>query len=143
MDFNELRYSLEHLWVRADEDLIVTVGISEEAFQDSDEIIKIRLPEEGEEVVKNEAFGRLTTHRPSVYRLYSPVTGEVVEVNDEIIDAPEMILEDPYDEGWLIRVEMATIAELDELMTREEYEDFLADHSLLDDDDIDADDEDI
>jgi glycine cleavage system H protein len=138
LDQGETRYSPEHLWVRIDEDSQATIGLSEEALQDGEEIVKVRLPSEGDEIIKEESVGRLTTSRPAVFRIYAPVTGEVVDVNDDIIDAPEMILEDPYEEGWLIRVEMSSITDFDELMTRDEYEDYIAD-SLGDLDDLDDD----
>ena len=141
MDQDELRFSTEHFWVRLEDDNRVTIGLTEEAFQDHEEITKIKLPPEGEELIKEDTFGRLTTSRPSVMRLYAPLGGEVIEVNEDILDAPEMILEDPYEEGWLIRVELSNLSEYDDLMTRDEYDDYLGDTTEMDDEDFDEDDE--
>ena len=141
MDQNEPRYSPEHIWVRLDDDNQATVGISEEALENEDEISRIKLPSEGDVIAKDETFGRITTAGRNVIRLYSPVGGEVVEVNEDILDAPEMILEDPYEEGWLLRMEISNIAEYDDLMTRDEYDDFLGD--VIPDDDEDEIDEDL
>lgn len=148
MEQDELRYSTEHLWVRIEEDQRATIGLTEDAFQDGEEITKIRLLAEGDEIIKDETFGRLTTSRPAVIRLYAPVNGEILEVNEDILDAPEMILEDPYEEGWLLRVEITNMTEYDDLMTRDEYDDFVGeaedelDEDDLDEEDLDEDDED-
>ena len=140
MELGELRFSAEHLWVRLDDDDRATIGLTAEAFGDREEISKIRLPSEGDEIIKDETMGLLTTTLPTVLRLYAPISGEVVEVNEDILESPEMILEDPYEEGWLIRVEYSNILEYDELMSRDEYEDFLSgdllDDVVLDDDDV-------
>lgn len=142
MDLDELRFSPEHIWVRLNDDQQATIGLAEEAFQDQEEIAKVRLPVEGEEFIKDETFGRVTTSRPAILRLYAPISGEVVEVNDDILDAPEMILEDPYEEGWLLRLEISNLSEYDDLMTEEEYNDFLGVASPDDDPDLDDDEED-
>jgi glycine cleavage system H protein len=141
LDLIEPRYSPEHIWVRLDDDNQATIGISEEALENEDEISRIKLPTEGDTIAKDEAFGRITTAGRNVIRLYCPVSGEVVEVNDDILDAPEMILEDPYEEGWLVRLEISNIAEYDDLMTRDEYDDFLGD--VIPDDDEDEIDEEL
>ncbi|MEW6261706.1 MAG: glycine cleavage system protein H [Thermodesulfobacteriota bacterium] len=125
MDLDDLRFSAEHVWVRLEDDHQVVIGVTEEAIRDKDEITRLRLPSEGDEFVKDEAFGRLTTAKPTVIRLYAPVTGEVIEVNEDLLDVPEMLLEDPYEEGWLLRVEMLNLTDYDNLMTHDEYEDFL------------------
>ncbi len=141
MDLEVLRFSPEHIWVRLNDDQQVTIGLAEEAFEDQEEIAKVRLPMEGEEFIKDETFGRVTTSRPAILRLYAPVSGEVVEVNEDLLDAPEMILEDPYEEGWLMRIEISNLSEYDDLMTEEEYGDFLG--IIPPDDDPDLDDEEV
>ena len=142
MDQDSLRFSVDNMWVSIGDDHHATVGLTEEAFQNHDEINKLKLPGEGEEVVKEEAFGRLTTNRPGVIRLYAPISGEVVEVNEDVLDSPELVLEDPYEDGWLIRLDMSNPSEFDDLMTRDEYDDFLGEEDDVDIDDDELDDED-
>ena len=125
MDLHALRYSAERLWIRLEEDNQVTIGLTDEALEDYDELTKIRLPAEGDEFSKDESFGRLSAGRGVGLRLLSPLGGEVVAVNEDIVDAPEAILEDPYEEGWLIRLEIASMSEYDDLMTRDEYDEFI------------------
>jgi glycine cleavage system H protein len=146
LELDDARYSPEHIWVRITEDNQALVGLTEEALDEQEDIKKLKLASEGDEFAKDEPFGRLTTTRPSVLRLYAPVSGEVIEVNEEILDAPEMILEDPYEEGWLIRIEISSMSEFDDLMTREEYEEFLSDDitdiELEEDEELEDEDED-
>ena len=140
MDLHALRYSAERLWVRLEDDSQVTIGLTEEALEDFDELTKIRLPAEGDEFSKDEPFGRLSVGSGTGLRLLAPLSGEVVAINDDIVDAPEAILEDPYEEGWLIRLELASMSEFDDLMTREEYDEFIDDEfgdEGLDDEDDD------
>jgi len=140
LDLHTLRYSPEKLWLRLDEDNQVTIGLTEEALEEYDELTKINLPSEGDEFSKDELFGRLSVGSGTGLRLLAPVSGEVVAINDDIVDAPEAILDDPYEEGWLIRLEMNSMSEYDDLMTREEYDEFIDDE--LGDDELDDDDED-
>ena len=106
MDLNALRYSAERLWIRLEDDNQATIGLTEEALEDYDELTKIRLPAEGEEFSKDESFGRISVGSGTGLRLLCPLSGEVVAVNEDIVDAPDAILEDPYEEGWLIRREL-------------------------------------
>ncbi|UQZ89951.1 glycine cleavage system protein H [Deltaproteobacteria bacterium Smac51] len=141
VDLHALRYSPERLWVRLEDDNQVTIGLTDEALEDYDELTKIRLPAEGDEFSKDEPFGRLSVGSGTGLRLLSPVSGEVVAINEDIVDAPEAILEDPYEEGWLIRMDLNSMSEYDDLMTREEYDDFI-DEEYGDDDAEDEEDED-
>ena len=139
MDLHALKYSAERLWVRLEDDNQVTIGLTDEALEDYDELTKIRLPAEGDEFSKDEAFGRLTAGSGTGLRLLAPLSGEVVAINDDIIDAPEAILEDPYEEGWLIRMEVNSMSEYDDLMSRDEYDEFIDDE--FDDDGLDDEEE--
>ena len=125
MDLHALRYSAERLWIRLEDDNQVTIGLTDEALEDYDELTKLRLPAEGDEFSKDEVFGRLSAGRGVGLRLLSPLSGEVVAVNEDIVDSPEAILEDPYEEGWLIRLEVSSMSEFDDLMTRDEYDEFI------------------
>ncbi len=89
------------------------------------EIYSIRLPEEGEEILKEEVFSSVEA-RNGRRDLIAPISGEVIEVNYEALEVPEIINEDPLAEGWLLKVEMPSGQEFDDLLTEEEYEDFLS-----------------
>jgi glycine cleavage system H protein len=148
VDLHALRYSAERLWIRLEEDNQVTIGLTDEALEDYDEVTKLRLPAEGDEFSKDEIFGRLSAGRGVGLRLLAPLSGEVVAVNEDIVDAPEALLEDPYEEGWLIRLDVGSMSEYDDLMTRDEYDEFIdeefGDDGLDDDEeaeDYDDDDE--
>ncbi len=144
MDLHALRYSTERLWVRLEDDNQATIGLTDEALEDFDELTKIRLPAEGDEFSKDEPFGRLFVGSGTGLRLLSPLSGEVMAVNEDIVDAPEAILEDPYEEGWLIRLDLTSMSEYDDLMTREEYDEFIDDEfgdDGLDDEDEEYDDD--
>lgn len=118
---DELKYSKDHVWVRLEEDDTVSVGISDAAQEDLGEIVYVELPEEGDEVTKDEMFGSIESSK-AVNDLYAPVTGTVVEVNTELIDSPEIINDEPYGEGWIARIKLSKKSELRTLLSAEEYE---------------------
>lgn len=141
MDIDELRYSVEHLWVRLDVDNRATIGVSEEAFGDQTEIKSLELPSEGDEIIKDEVFGIIRTVGAGLFRLYAPLSGDITEVNEEALDVPDVIVEDPYLEGWLIRVEFSNMTEFDDLMTRDEYEEFFEEEDLEEEEERELDDD--
>lgn len=119
----DLKYSKEHEWVRVSGN-IVTIGISDYAQDQLGEIVFVELPDEGEEFSKDDAFGVVESVK-SVNDIYAPVSGRVVEVNDPVVDSPEIVSEDPYGEGWLIKIEVEDTGELKELMTAKQYEAYI------------------
>jgi glycine cleavage system H protein len=123
---DDLKYTKEHEWVRL-KGTVATVGITDWA-QDQLGGLFVELPEEAEEVEKDDTFGVVESTK-SVNDLYVPLSGAVVEVNDPLIDSPEMINEDCYGEGWMIKIEIANKDELDELMSAEEYEAYIKEES--------------
>ena len=141
----ETRFTLEHIWARLDDDNCVTIGITDYAQEEWGELSEASLPEEGDEVVKEEQFGVLISSLGE-YPLYAPVTGQVTELNGELSENPEIINENPLTDGWLIRVSISSTIEFDELLTEEEYDEVLRDELALDeqedDEDDDEDDED-
>ncbi len=120
---DDLRYTKEHEWARA-ADGRVTIGITEYAQDALGEVVYVELPRVDSEVSKEETFGVIESVK-AVTDLYSPITGKVVEVNSALIDTPEMVNSEPYGDGWLIVAEPADVAELDELMSAKEYEEFV------------------
>ena len=118
MTFNpDLKYSKSHEWVRMDGDVAV-IGISDFAQDALGDLVFVNLPQVGDDVTAGEAFGDVESVK-AVSDLMSPVTGTVCEINEELLDAPEKLNEDPYG-TWIIKVENVTDTE--ELLTAEQYE---------------------
>ena len=124
---DDLKYTKEHEWCRIQGNRAV-VGITDHAQDALGDIVYVELPEVGDSVKKGESFGVVESTK-AVSELFSPVTGKVVEVNDPLSDAPETINEDPYEEGWMIRVEFADSKETDSLMDAAAYRKFLEEES--------------
>ena len=122
-----LHYTKEHEWVLI-EDSIATVGITDFAQESLGDITYIQLPKEGEHVKKDDPFGVVESVK-AVSDLYSPVTGRVVEVNQPLLQAPELVNEDPYTDGWMVKVEMKESPELDELMDADGYKDYIEENA--------------
>ncbi|MCL4079666.1 glycine cleavage system protein GcvH [Coriobacteriia bacterium Es71-Z0120] len=124
----DLRYDREHEWVRLDGD-VATIGITDYAQDQLGEVVYVDLPSVGDEVVAGDSFGEIESVK-SVSELFSPVSGEIVEVNDALADAPELVNSSPYEDGWMIKVRVADPAiALDGLMTADEYESFIAEEA--------------
>lgn len=125
-----MRFSRDHVWVRMDDDIRASLGLTDYLQEKLGEIYSLRLPEEGEELIKDEPFS-LVEAKNNRRELQAPVSGEVIEVNYEAVEVPEIINEDPLTEGWLIRVEMISPHEFDELLTEDEYADYLSEEEEL------------
>jgi glycine cleavage system H protein len=124
MNFPEdLRYTREHEWCRVKGNRAV-IGITDHAQDQLGDIVYVELPDVGDTVKKGESFGVVESTK-AVSELFCPVTGKVVEVNDPLSDAPETINEDPYEEGWMIQVEVSDAKELDELLDSAAYQKFI------------------
>jgi glycine cleavage system H protein len=121
----EIRFSRDHLWIRLDDDNRATLGLTDHLQEKLGEIYSLPLPEEGEEIIKEEPFS-IVEAKNGRRELVAPVSGEIVELNYETIEVPEIVNEDPMSEGWLLKVEISSSQEFDELLTEDEYEDFLA-----------------
>ncbi|MFC7046482.1 glycine cleavage system protein GcvH [Halobacteriaceae archaeon GCM10025711] len=116
---DDLHYLETHEWVRATDDT-ARIGISDFAQDELGDIVFVELPDVGDELVQNEEFGVIESIK-AVSDLYSPVSGEVVAVNDDLEAEPELVNEDPFGDGWLVEVELADESELDDILTPEEY----------------------
>jgi glycine cleavage system H protein len=125
-----MRFSRDHVWVRMDDDSRATIGLTDFLQENLGEIHGLRLPEEGEELIKDEPFS-LVEAKNKRRELIAPVSGEILEVNYEAVEVPEIINEDPLTEGWLIKVEMTSPLEFDELLTEDEYADHLSEEEEL------------
>ncbi len=120
----DLRYTKEHEWVRVEEG-VGTVGITDYAQDQLGDIVYLDLPKVGTQVRQLAKLGEIESVK-AVSDLFSPVSGEVAEVNQEAVDAPELVNRDPYGAGWLVRVRLSDSAELEALLGIEEYEELLA-----------------
>lgn len=116
----ELRYSEEHEWVKTEGNL-VRVGITDFAQSELGDIVFVELPEVGATVQADEPFGSVESVK-TVSELYAPISGKVVEVNEDLNDNPEFVNESPYEKAWMIVIELSDAGEVDKLMSAEEYE---------------------
>ena len=118
------RYTKEHEWVRVEDDL-GTVGITDYAQDQLGDLVYLDLPSPGTQVKQLDKLGEIESVK-AVSDLYSPVSGEVMEVNQEVVDRPELVNQSPYEEGWLVRLRLADLAEVDGLLTAEQYDELIA-----------------
>lgn len=115
----ELKYSKEHLWIRV-EGTKAVIGITDYAQEQLGTISAVELPQVGDELDQDDSFGSVEA-RKTVAELYAPVSGPVTEVNEELLETPEAINDDPYDSGWLLVMEMSDPEELKLLMSADDY----------------------
>jgi glycine cleavage system H protein len=115
----ELRYSDHDEWARVDEDEVVT-GITDYAQDQLSDIVYVDLPEVGDQFDKGEPYGVVESVK-AASDVYMPASGEIVAVNSELEDTPEIVNEDPYGRGWFVRIRPVDLADLDELMDSEAY----------------------
>ncbi|MEE8612802.1 MAG: glycine cleavage system protein GcvH [Nitrospirales bacterium] len=123
----DLRYHKEHEWVRVDGQQ-ATLGISHFAQDALGDVVFVDLPKVGTTVTANQEIGEVESTK-ATSNIYSPVSGKVTEVNTTLQDHPEYLNKDPYGQGWIAVIEMASPAEMDALMTAEQYEEFLSSQS--------------
>lgn len=116
---DDLRYTAEDEWVRVDGDE-ATVGISDFAQDQLGDIVYVEVPEVGRTVARGDAFGIIESVK-ALSDLYSPLSGEVTARNDTLIDAPELVNSSPYGDGWMMRLRLADAAELDDLLSADDY----------------------
>jgi glycine cleavage system H protein len=119
----ELRYHREHDWARIDGE-VATLGITWYAQDALGEIVHFEPPDEGGSLAKDESYGEVESVK-AVSDLISPLSGEIVEVNQAVVEAPETINEDPYGQGWLVKVRLSDPGEVDELLDAERYRQLL------------------
>jgi glycine cleavage system H protein len=118
------RYSKEHEWIKPEEGSSGLLGITDFAQDQLGDVVYLDLPQAGTRLEHMSKMGEVESVK-AVSDIFSPVSGAVVEVNQDAVDHPEVINEDPYGKGWLLRVELQDPAELDGLMTAEQYDAFL------------------
>ncbi|MFB7638966.1 glycine cleavage system protein GcvH [Peribacillus butanolivorans] len=116
----ELRYTKEHEWVKT-EDGTVRIGITAFAQSELGDIVFVELPEIGAELKADEPFGSVESVK-TVSELYAPISGKVVEVNEELNDNPEFVNESPFEKAWMIVIEPSNFSDVENLMSAEEYD---------------------
>jgi glycine cleavage system H protein len=116
----ELRYSKDHEWARLEDDGRIRVGITDYAQDALGDVVYVELPSVGDLVETGAGFGEVESTK-SVSELYAPVTGTVVEINDDLVDAPQRLNEDPYGEGWICIIEPQDPAQYAQMLDAEAY----------------------
>jgi glycine cleavage system H protein len=122
-----LKYSKEHEWV-VTEGSVATIGITDHAQDQLGEIVYIELPAVGEKISKDDPFGVVESVK-AVSDIYAPISGTIVEVNEDLPESPEIVNEDPYGDGWLVKVKFSDTTDFDDLLDNEEYEELIAKES--------------
>ncbi len=120
-----LRYSKEHEWLRLESDAIGVIGITEFAAESLGDVVFVELPEVGAELTQFEKMGEIESVK-AVSDLYVPIGGRVVERNEALAEAPELVNDAPYESGWMLRVSVADSSQVDLLMTSDQYDSYLA-----------------
>ncbi len=118
---DDLKYTKEHEWIRDNGDGTVTVGITDFAQGELGDIVFVELEPEGSEFDQDEVFGTVEAVK-TVSELFSPVTGEITEINEKLEDDPELVNSDPYGDGWMVKIKLADTSELDSLLSVDEYQ---------------------
>ncbi|MFB4169339.1 glycine cleavage system protein GcvH [Virgibacillus sp. JSM 102003] len=119
----DLLYSEEHEWIKQEGDK-VRIGITEFAQSELGDIVFVELPEAGEEVEADEPFGSVESVK-TVSELYAPISGKVVEINEELEDSPEFVNESPYEKAWMVVLEPSDDSELNNLLSAEQYQEII------------------
>lgn len=125
MDFpDELKYTEEHEWIAIEAD-IATIGISDFAQSQLGDVVFVELPEVGDQLESGKPFGVVESVK-AVSDVYSPLSGEVMEINDDLPDSPELLNTSPYEDGWMIKIRLSNPQELDDLLDSAAYQELVA-----------------
>jgi glycine cleavage system H protein len=122
MSPDDLLYTKDHEWIRVS-DKIGTIGITLFATKELGEVVYVEMPKVGDKFKVGDAFGNVESVK-AVSELFIPVSGEVIDVNEDLGSSPETLNEDPYVKGWLIQIRMKDPSETDDLMSNEEYDEY-------------------
>lgn len=137
-----MRYTITHEWVEPEDEKTAIVGISDRAQRALGKIAFVELPEEGEEFEQDDPLGSIESVDGEVMNVYSPITGEVIEVNSALENSPDLINKSPEGDGWLVKMRMEVPKELNALMMPEEYEEYEEELILEEEDEDEDEDED-
>tara|TARA_Y100001970_G_scaffold127152_1_gene157116 strand:+ start:14010 stop:14393 length:384 start_codon:yes stop_codon:yes gene_type:complete len=118
-----LKYSEEHEWL-LEENGIATIGITDFAVDSLGDIVFIELPDKGSQIKQFTTFGEVESVK-AASEIYTPISGEIIEVNEKLETEPELLNNSPYEEGWLIKVKISDLSEIEKLMNSKDYENFV------------------
>lgn len=118
---SDLKYVASHEWLKLEDDGIITVGITDHAQDLLGDVVFVELPEVGRTVSADEEIAVVESVK-AASDVYAPISGEIVEINDELVDSPELANEDPYGKAWFFKIKPANPADYDSLMSADEYE---------------------
>ncbi len=121
---NELKYTKEHEWAKLEGD-VVTIGITDFAQSSLGDIVFVELPEVGKQLNSHQTFGVVESIK-SVSDLYSPLAGTVVEVNSDLVNAPELCNAEPYGNAWMIKIKLSNASEVNSLLSASDYQNYLS-----------------
>jgi glycine cleavage system H protein len=117
----DLKYVASHEWLKLEDDSIITVGITDHAQDLLGDVVFVELPEVGREVSADEEIAVVESVK-AASDVYAPIAGEIVEINDELVDSPELANEDPYGKAWFFKIKPTNVADYDDLLSAEEYQ---------------------
>ena len=120
---SEFKYSKEHEWVKV-EDNVATIGITEHAQNELGDIVFVELPETDYELNEGDTFGSVESVK-TVSELYAPISGKIIEVNEELEDSPEFVNESPYEKAWMVKIEINDESQLQELLSADQYSEMI------------------
>ena len=126
MDHKKFKFTKDHEWLNLQED-IATVGITDYAQDQLGDIVFIEMPQVSTKIAASESFGAIEAVK-TVADLYAPVSGEVIEINDNLDSSPDLVNSDPYIEGWIVKLKIDNNDEINELMNYKEYQEFTLDN---------------
>ena len=119
-----LLYTKDHEWIHIHDDNTATIGITDFAQSELGDIVFVELNDVGDECVKDDTFGTVEAVK-TVSDLYAPMDGEIIEVNDKLDDEPELVNDDPYGDGWMIKIKITDDSQRDDLLSAESYQDLI------------------
>ncbi len=122
---DHLHYTASHEWIDSTDADAVPMGISDHAQQELTDVVFLELPEVGRSISKGEAFAVIESVK-AANDIYAPVSGEIVEVNETLVEAPEPINTDPYGDGWMVKIRLSDPSEIESLMNAESYREHIA-----------------
>jgi len=122
---DDRKYIKDHDWVKIGSDGLAIFGITDYAQDSLGDVVFVELPNSGSEISRSTSFGEIESVK-AVSELIAPVSGTVTDRNDAVVDTPELVNTSPYEDGWLLKVKMSDSSEIEDLMTADEYESFLA-----------------
>ena len=117
----DLKYVASHEWLKLEDDGIITVGITDHAQDLLGDVVFVELPEVGRTVSADEEIAVVESVK-AASDVYAPIAGEIIEINDELVDSPELANEDPYGKAWFFKIKPANVADYDDLLSAEEYQ---------------------